>query len=433
MKSLLNSLVLLFLILLCSSPLKAAHKTTIEVACYPSLDEGFRQILPDFYRAYPSIEVKLKVAGYGDHHNMLVTSVAAGEGVPDAAVIEIGYIAQFVAEGGLSDLSQPPFRAKRFKKDIIPSFYSYATTDSARLIALPLESSPGCVYWRRDLFEDAGVNIEEIKTMDDLFTAAGRLTRDTDKDGKIDRWFTSNSRNIAWMILRSKQYLFLEDYNITWDFNHMKEAFLWAQKFQQAGYAANIEPWSTDLYDGFRNGTVAYEPSGAWLGWHLKHWMAPNTAGKWGVARWPALNGNSKSMAGSWGGSFLAIPQASIRKDDAWAFVKFACTNKQSQLKLYQISNAFPAYMPTWKESFFQEPIDFYAGQPARRLWIEIANEVPPLITSRIDNVVNAVVGSELEAVIQEGKDVDQALKDVKSNVYFCRRPRYITKKRKNF
>ena len=418
MKKVLFLLALILVVAVTS--VSAANKVKIELACFPSIDAAYAQLLPEFYKKNPNIQVEIKALGYGDHHNALVTAVAAGEGVPDVAVIEIGYIAQFVAEGGLEDLNKAPYRAKRYQKNITPYKWAQASTDDGRMIAFPVDIAPACAYYRRDLFAEAKVNIDDLKTMDDLFAAAGKFSKDTNGDGKIDRWFIADAQNIAWMILRSHnaQMLYFDKKgNVMVTSQRFKDAFTWAQKFQQAGYAAGIGAWSNEWYEAFRNGTVAYEPSGAWLGGHLKNWMAPNTAGKWGVAKWPALKAGQKPMSGNWGGSFMSIPVAAKHKREAWKFIEFACTTVDAQITAFVVSDAFPSWIPALKDPVFEEEMEFFAGQKARKLWAEIGAAVPEVVTNKFDNVANAIIGSELAAVINEGKNVDKALSDAKTQI----------------
>ena len=413
-------LIALFLCLLpFSTAINAAHKTTIEVACYPPYGEGFRQLLPDFYKAYPNIEVKLNAAGYGDHHNALVNAVMAGTGVPDAAVIEIGYIPFFVAEGGLEDLNHEPYLAKKLKNKMVRYTWAQGTTNDGRLIAFPLEASPGCAYWRRDIFTEVGINIDDIKTMKDLFSAAGKITSDTDGDGKTDRWFTSNAENIAWMILRSspRSLYHWDDMVMNWDSKRITDAFSWAKKFHRAGYTADIEAWSNPWFEALQMGTTAYEPSGAWLGGHLKNWMAPQTIGLWGVTRWPALKSNTKTMSGHWGGSFLSIPHKAKHKKEAWKFIKFVSTDKKASLLLYQTSDLFPACMSSWRDPYFFEEVDFFAGQRTRFLWTEIASEVPDKSTHKFDYVIHAIIGSVLKSFLEEEITEEWALQNIKSQI----------------
>lgn len=398
----------------------APAKEKVELGCFPSIDQAYAALLPEFYKKNPNMEITIKALGYGDHHNALVTAVAAGEGAPDIAVIEIGYIAQFVSSGGMTNLNKAPYSAKQYKKLFTPYKWAQASTDDGALIALPVDIAPACAYFRRDVFDEAKININDVKTMDDLYAAAKKITADTNGDGKTDRWFIADASNIAQMILRSdpdQMLYFNKKGQCIVNKERFKLAFAWAQKFRKEGLDAGIGAWTNEWYQAFQNGTVAYEPSGAWLGGHLKNWMAPKTAGKWGVAEFPALKAGQKPMAANWGGSFMAIPEQSKHKKAAWKFIKYACLNKEAQLVGFKISDAFPALLAAWNDPMFNEKMDFFAGQQARLLWIKIAKSVPEVVTNKFDNVAAAIVGSELGSVLNEGKDVDKALADAKAQI----------------
>jgi multiple sugar transport system substrate-binding protein len=415
------AVVLLLLSLVLAVSVNAApKKVKIELGCWPAMDAGYNKWMPEFNKKYPNIEVNVKALGYGDYHNGLVTAIAAGEGAPDVACIEIGYIAQFVASGGMVDLNKAPYNAKQYKNRFVAYKWAQATTDDGKLIALPVDIAPACAYYRRDIFHEANVDINNIKTMEDLYEAAKKITKDTNGDGKIDRWFIGDASNIAMMILRSdpeQMLYFNKKGQCIVDKERFKLAFHWAQKFRKEGLDAGITAWSNEWYQAFQNGTVAYEPSGAWLGGHLKNWMAPKTAGKWGVAMWPALKAGQKPMAGNWGGSFMAIPEQCKHKKEAWTLIKYACLNKEAQLTAFKVADSFPALKAAWNDPMFSEKMDFFAGQQARLLWVKIAKAVPEVVTNKFDNVATAIVGSELSSVLNEGKDVNKALADAKAQI----------------
>lgn len=273
-------LLLLILLLVATLSLEAAPKTKITVGVFPALDEAYAAVLPDFYKKYPQIEVEIKSLGFGDHHSQLVTALAAGEGAPDVAAVEIGYIAQFVAEGGLVDLLRPPFNAGRYRNGVTPYTWAQGMSNDGRLIAMPSDIAPGCAFYRRDVFAEHGIKIEEIKTIEDLFEVGKKVSKDLDGDGKNDTWLISDATSIAWMIIRSSPELYFDEQgNCQVDSERFRLAFEWAKKFQDNGLAGGIAAWTNEWYVAFQNGTVAYEPSGAWLGGHLKNWMAPDTAG----------------------------------------------------------------------------------------------------------------------------------------------------------
>ena len=53
---------------------------------------------------------------------------------------------------------------------------------------MPVDIAPGCVWYRKDVFDERKVNIDKIVDIEDLYAAGKKLTFDKDGDGKIDHW-----------------------------------------------------------------------------------------------------------------------------------------------------------------------------------------------------------------------------------------------------
>ncbi len=408
------SVALLVLLVSCSA--LGAGKEKITVGVYPDLDTAYQALLSRFSAKYPNVEVEIKSLGYADHHNNLVTTLAAGSGAPDVAAVEIGYIAKFVSAGGMVNLLPKPYEATRFKKDIAPYAWAQATADDGRLIALPVDIAPGCAYYRRDIFAQFNQDINAIRTMQDLYDFGKKVTRDTNGDGKVDRWLIPNAGDIATMIFKTGAF-FDNKGKCLVDTERFKLAFEWAKKFRDAGMDAQIGAWTNEWFTCFQEGLIAYQPCGAWLGGHLQNWMAPDTRGKWGVAPFPALTAGGAPLMVGWGGSFLAIPEQSKHKDAAWKFIEFVCADTDSQMSSFVKTNAFPAWMPAWSGDYFKEKIEFLGGQQARLLWIDLAKRIPEVPTSKFDIIANDIVNRALTAVLAEGADIEQSLKDAKAQI----------------
>ncbi|MBU4509429.1 extracellular solute-binding protein, partial [bacterium] len=264
-----------------------AEKTTITVSVYPDLDSVIKAILPAFNVLNPDIEVVLDVAGYGDHHTKLLTQLAAGKGVPDVTALEIGYISQFAAKGGLVDIGQSPYNAKMYENLFVPYAWFQSNTADGRLVALPADIAPATMFWRRDVFVDRGVSIDNIKTWDDYIEAGKKFTYDADGDGKVDHWLLANVADLAMILWGGHTYFFDEQGNCLVDNERFVKAFTIAKRIRDAGMDAQIGAWTNEWYEAFKQGTVATEINGVWMLGHFKNWIAPDTAGKWGAAQLP--------------------------------------------------------------------------------------------------------------------------------------------------
>ena len=400
--------VLAFLVLGIVLGTLAQGKVTITVAVYPDLDSVIKAILPAFNALYPDIAVRLEVAGYGDHHTKLLTALAAGKGVPDVAAVEIGYIAKFASEGGLVDLSQPPYNGEAYRDLFVPYAWQQAHTTDGRLIGMPADIAPATMFWRRDVFAERGVSIDEIKTWEDYIEAGKKLTYDADGDGEIDHWLVDDAATVAMILWGGHTRFFDENGNCIVDSERFVKAFTIAKQIRDAGLDARIPAWTNEWYEAFRRSTVATAINGAWLLGHLKNWIAPETAGLWGAAQLPG--GTYTQRGGTW----YVIPQASEHKDAAWKLVKFLTTNPDIQLRAFEITNAFPAVQAVWEDPIFEEPVPFLGGQPARLLWKEAVQRIVGVPTNPNDAIAMEIVSDALTQVLEEGRPIKEALAEAK-------------------
>ena len=406
-KVLLIALLIVGLVLV-NVGLVQAGKTTITVSVYPDLDSVIKAILPAFNVLNPDIEVVLDVAGYGDHHTKLLTQLAAGKGVPDVTALEIGYISQFAAKGGLVDIGQSPYNAKMYENLFVPYAWFQSNTADGRLVALPADIAPATMFWRRDVFADRGVSIDNIKTWDDYIEAGKKFTYDADGDGKVDHWLLANVADLAMILWGGHTYFFDEEGNCLVDCERFVKAFTIAKKIRDAGMDAQIGAWTNEWYEAFKQGTVATEINGVWMLGHFKNWIAPDTAGKWGAAQLP------EEIFTHRGGTWYAIPQASEHKEEAWKLIKFLTTNYATQLRAFEVTGAFPTVQDVWKDPIFEEPVTFLNGQKARLLWKEVVSHIVGVPTNVNDALAFEIVNDALSQVLNEGCSINEALSEAK-------------------
>ncbi len=387
----------------------AFGKTTIDVACFPDQDSGFKSMLEGFNEKYPDIEVKIKVNGFAEHHDALLTQIAAGANVPDVATIEIGYIGNFVAKGGFVNLMDAPYNAGQYKKNIVPYKWAQGTTKDGRMVAMPLDIAPGTLYTREDRLNEMGYTIEDMVTVDKWLEAGLKFSQDLDGDGKNDRWLVPNAQDLATMMIKSgEERYFDKEGKCLVGNERFIEGFKLAKKVKDLGLDGGIGAWTNEWYEAFKNGTILMQPSGAWLGGHLKNWMAPDTAGKWKALNLP--NG----LYINWGGAFMGIPERSDKKEAAWKFIEYAATNIRPQLEQFEASNIFPAWMPSFEDPMFEEESAFFGGQKVRKQWAEAAKNVPVIQTDKFDKMAETIVNSALTDVLENDRDPEEALEEAK-------------------
>lgn len=389
----------------------AAAQTTITIAVFPDLDSHLNEVLPIFHEENPDIRVEMVRREHGDHHNGLVTELAASTGAADVVALDVEFVARFLASGALVDLSQEPYNAGQFEELYAPYSWAQISTSDGRTIALPGDLGPGVLFLRRDILDATGATVEEVTASWDNYLDFGRRVR-----AETDAFLLTNAADVARAYFQSnvpegEGYFFDAEGNPTVTGDRFVRAFELARTIREEGLDAEIGDWSNEWYEAFNSGTTASQFSGAWLLGHLQNWMAPDTSGLWITSNFP------EDTYGSWGGSHYAIPEQSANKEEAWKLVQFLSTRPEIQLSAFQTTAAFPAVTSTYGDDSFDEPIEFLGGQQARNLFAEVAERTPGVTVTQYDHIALEIVQSALTEVLDNGRDITAALEDADAQI----------------
>ncbi len=377
----------------------------IRIDVWPDIDSHLEQVIPGFEGANAGIAVTYQANNHGDHHKKLTTNLATGEGAGDVVAVDVGFVGSFVNAGGFVNLSDPAYGAEDMNGLFAEYAWNQGKGTDGNQYAIPLDIGPGVMYYRRDVLGSINGDIDAVITDWDSYIDYGRKLKDQNVA------LIADAGDVAIVIINTtvkegEGLYFDAEGNSLVTSDRFVTAFETAKTIREEGLDAQIGSWSNEWYDAFKGGTVATQMSGAWLLGHLQNWMAPDTAGLWGASHLP--NG----IYGSWGGSFLAIPQQSENKEAAWEMIKYLTTSSDIQLAGLAKIGAFPVLESTYTDASFDEPIAFLDGQQARQLFAEVAKQVPAVLPMEGDLIARDVVNAALAEVLNDGKDVASALAD---------------------
>jgi multiple sugar transport system substrate-binding protein len=391
----------------------AQEKVTVTVAAFPSLDTSIKAVLPAWNKLHPNITIKLVAQEFADHHNAMTTALATGQGLPDVMALEIGYVGKFAEGKGLEDLNKAPYNATQYKKLFTPFTVAQATSSDKRFIAMPTDIGPGTLLYRKDVLDKAGVDPAQLNKSWESYLAAGKIIK-----AKTGASLINTAQSIYGVVSRTNlkpgEGIYFDSKNnllVGPDNARFVRAFTLAKQVRAEGLDAKIGEWSNEWYDAFKQGTVASQFSGAWLTGALESWMAPDTKGLWRVENLP------EGGYASWGGSFYAIPTAAKNKQWAWEFIKFMTMDKAQQLTAFTINGAFPALLTAQNDNLFSQGVSFLGNQKARVLWRDAARKTQPIDVNKYDSVADQIVNTELTNVLEQGKDIKQALTDARAQI----------------
>lgn len=362
-----------------------------------------------FSKAYPNVSIKYVQKSAGDTYQGLKLAFSAGSGGPDVTLVEDSNLAQFVGLGLFADVTD---RVKPYLKKMNAYKWNAAKLKN-RYYSMPWDSGPVAMYYRRDIFQKAGVDASSLKTWDDYLKAAKTIK---DKTG-IKMLPLAKARNDARLFetLMWQQGTGYVDKNgaVTIDKDpRARLALEFMAKVFAADVVADFENWTDPWYKTMAEGEIATLPMASWMGGFLKSWIAPKTSGNWGVIPLPTFSG-SRVRASNDGGSHLAILEASKNKDAAWAYIEYHLGRSESQLTMYKASDIFPSLESTYSSPLFDEPDAFFGGQKTRNVFVEAVKNVPNATVYTSDY---AEINGLMQIEIQKFALGKQALKDVLPN-----------------
>ena len=393
---------------LCTVAAPAAAQQVLTVAAFPAVDEIVKAAIPAWKKLHPTVDVKVVSRQFADHHTAMTTALSTSFYLPDVMALEVGYVGRFAQGGGLEDLSKAPYNIGRFEAHYVPYALRQATSRSGAIVAAPTDIGPGTLLVRSDILAKAGISDAQLTASWESYVAAGVKIKQA-----TGAYLLAHARDIKDIAIRTgiqpgEGLYFDKDSRVLVASPRFVRAFELARQVRQNKLDAKVSAWSNEWSEGFKRGTLATQLSGAWLAGHLNNWLAPATKGKWRALQLP------EGAFAAYGGTFLAIARGApaANKLLAWELIQLLTLNREMQLAAFKSQDAFPALVTAHDDPFFEQPIAFLGGQPARVQWREATRHISAVAVHKQDAFAAEVIDTELDKVLDHGKDIATALAD---------------------
>jgi lactose/L-arabinose transport system substrate-binding protein len=339
-------------------------------------------VLDEFKKIHPDVEVEVVEYNPTDVYQKLPLALQAGTGAPDISLVENSHLAQIVALGGLTDMTEwvTPYLDKM-------NAYKWADAElDGKYYAMPWDSGPVVFYYRRDVFEAAGLPSdpesvsEAVATWDDYFNVCQTIMEKTGSACFSNNKANNYGRLYEMMLWQQGLGYYNAEGQVTVDSPENIATLETMKKFWDANLTSDQLEWTDGWYAELAAETdakpIATLVEAGWMGAFLKGWIAPGTEGKWGVALMPAMEAGQVRAAND-GGSAFVIPEQSQNKEAAWALTEFLFANVDSQVAIFKASDFLPSLEAAYADPVFSEPDPFFADQPVRPIYVDVVKEVP--------------------------------------------------------
>ena len=351
-------MLVLLAVILTSFAFAAKTKITYWQYFYETKKNTIDQLIKEFERQYPDIEVEHVTFPYANYNQKVASSIPAGVG-PDVINLYYGWIPKYVTSGYLIPLPEDVF-SKEYLQSQFFSFVSKGVEFNGKYYALPIAVRSLALFWNKKLFEKAGLDPEKPPTtLQELVEYAKKLTVYDKKGNIVQEGLTMqpSGQGHHWI----REVLVREFGGVPYTSDARTVLY------DKTGAGSDVLKFYTDLitvdrvgYPGFMNDDVtAFKAQKAAM--TIDGSFRIGTLNKikgldWGVAELPSYLGVKSNFASFWANGITTNATKDPKKlEAAIKFIKFLSSPESMKLWLKNVGE-LPAN-PELAKQYFDDPV----------------------------------------------------------------------------
>jgi len=295
----------------------------------------------------PAVQVRVQPLPAGRSTEEVLLAAIVARATPDVSSnVSSALLSRLVRAGGVVRLDNRVATRARLNERTSPSMLASLRLPDGGIYAFPWKTNPEMLMYNVDLFKAAGVSAP--RTHSEMLNVMRRLTRDTDGDGRLDRWAFWATLKTTWFerfydfyplyLASSGGKTLVTGGKIVFE----NEAAVAALQLLRRGFDEGVLPRSNFALgrDPFADGTVAMKIIGPWFLKELEEIKAPGL--HYGVTPVPGADGTTP--------------------EDSYAFADLRSIAIFSTTRYPEESARFVAYL---------------TSPAADRMLIEVASQLP--------------------------------------------------------
>lgn len=161
------------------------HLTLWQGVNPPPNRDVLQKLVDKFNQSHPDIQVESLYVGQQDQQTPKILAAVVGNAPPDLLWYNPTIAGQLVELGALLPLDEM-LEKSPIKAEIDPTLYA-SMRYNGKIWSVPFATNNVGIFYRPSLFEEAGIT-ELPRTWEEFGQVAKKLTRDTNGDGRTDRY-----------------------------------------------------------------------------------------------------------------------------------------------------------------------------------------------------------------------------------------------------
>ena len=359
--------------------------------------------LKRFYKDHPDVRIRLEyVVNERTLQKLLIAT--AGNKAPDASVISSMWFVPAASKGLLEDLGPYVKKDKDFDlSDFYPQVVNGWGKYRGTLYAIPAGVDVCAMYYNKTMFDKYGVPYpDENWDWDDYLAASRKLTRDTNGDGRIDQWGTSQNWWQSYVWANGGEIISKDNTRCLLDQPEAIKGLQWMADLRNKYHVAPTAKDMADISSGklFTNGQTGMYFSGSWA---VPLVFDKDIKGAFEYDVAPVPKG-PVCRATFYGGASYAVLRGSKHKELAWELVKFM-VSKESLRERAIKEQVVPSRRSVAESNAF---LDLPGPPKHRKVFLDAIEYGRALPRVPCSEEMNSIIGNELNN-LQIGKETAEA------------------------
>jgi multiple sugar transport system substrate-binding protein len=325
----------------------APVRLTYWPAASPVEVELARELAASWNQDHPDIQVSVQPIPAGRTSEEVLLAAIVSRSTPDVCSnITAPLLARLHRARAVVRLDTIPATAARLRERATAAMIEPTRLPDGGLYAMPWKVNPMMILYNAGLLEAAGVS--PPRTHSELLAAARKLARDTDGDGRLDRWAMWMPLKMSWherfydfyplYLAASGGRTLLEGGEVAFDNRHA----LAAVSLLRAGFDARVFPRAnfSDGRDPFLDGTVAMKMIGPWFLRELEQMKDDDL--RYRVTPVPVPDGGDADAAATFADMKSVVVFSTTRHPEAAARFVAYLTSPEADRRLIELTAQLP-------------------------------------------------------------------------------------------
>ena len=360
----------------------------------------------------PNFELEVvEIAGGEMFDRLRISLQSGGVGAPDLADIEQGAFGSFLRGGGdpgLVPLNET-LEMGGYEDQLVGARQALYTFDGVTY-GVEHALTPVVLYYRADIWEEAGFDPQTFETWDD-FVEAARAIHAANPD--VVPLPIHGSVHELLLRQRDADYFNAEG-EVTIDSEISIETMNWLLSLMEEGIAAQ-PPDGDALWAAFKDGTLISWVGADWYAGFFKD-NAPELEGLWKAAPLPAFEAGGRRTS-VWGGTGLTVIKTSPNVEAALDFLEFAMLSVEGNVRRFELTNLFPPYIPAMDNERLHVADTYFSGQDLGALFADVGPEAPAQYQSPFRSQLNDLRNAAWQDIVDGNRTPEEVYTEIAQTI----------------